>query len=239
MMEGSSLLTLLEKVLTGRPGDPHKHTECYNELHKNLLIANEANLRAAMITIRDMNQKNQLSSETYIKFSQYLKSIMDGKKPIPPNLIYLTFTSNPASKKTAKLFHALNKINSKRSAVLKSVMDSLKLHKSSSNLNDLDSEHRLEVKRLACSRLISNIKINLGINMEKTMSIWRYRDCTPKQNIFKKVIEKATLRMFYLKYLSFERWDNETWDQQEVVDEYWENEEFYQKIGKKKVKKGM
>ena len=225
MIEGASLLSLLEKVLTGRPGDPHKHSESYEELHEKLLLASEAGLRAATITIREMNQKNQVSSETYIKFSHYLKLISEGKKPIPPNLSYLTFSSNPSSKKTAKLFHALGKIYSKRVSVLKTAMDSMKSQISSSKT----SEKALAAKRFACSTLISNIKINLGVNLEKTMSLWRYKEATPKKKIFQNVLEKAKLRIFYRKYLSFQRWTYETWDEQEVIDEYWEDEEYYQK----------
>ena len=236
-MEGSPLLLLLEKVLTGRPGDSYKHTECYNTLHKNLLRASVANLRAAIIVVSDMNEKKILNPQIYNKFIDYLKQIIEGKKSIPPNINYLTFSSNPASKKTALLFHAINKIQLKRILVLKHALEIFKKNSISLKIKELNLLHKQEIKRVKCSNLITNLKINLKINIQKALVFWKNQTMRTNEKAFKRVIEKAGLRIFYIKYLCFERWEKETWDIKEIVDNYWEENKYIEKKSINKIKK--
>lgn len=235
-MESSSMLLLLEKILSGRPGDPHKHSECYSKLHETLTSTSQANLRAALVTIKQMHKQSQISSETLAKFSEYLKNISEGKNAIPPNLSYLTFSSNPACKKAAKIFHAVNKIQSKRASVLKNALEKLKNHRDNANKIELISSHNLEIKRLKCLNLISNLKIGLGINLEKILNVWKFGS-SPGVKVVENVLSRASTRLFYAKYLAFERWHNETWTSQEIVEECWEDEEYYTQLSGRKTRK--
>ncbi|OMJ87657.1 hypothetical protein SteCoe_10583 [Stentor coeruleus] len=236
-MESSSLLLLLEKVLTGRPGDPNKHAENYAKLHENLIQTNQSTLRAAIITLREMFQKDQISDEIYLKFSQYLNCIMDNKKPLPPNLGYLTFSSNPSCLRSAKFFHALQKLSMRRSIGLKKGIDGFKMNRFMKKIGEIEGKYFLKVRKEKVRLLVANLKKYLGVNVQRAFSVWGFRGAVEKKEMLRRVLEKARVRIFYMKYITLERWYNDTWDQQEFIEENWENEEYYQKFGRKKIKK--
>ena len=163
MNTSTDMLNLLEKVLSGRPGDIVKHSSSYSELHEYLLAASPAELRAAYQTVTEM-QKKSLPLDTSKKFLHYLKLLIKGKTPAPPNLSYLTFSSNPACQNSAKLFYAMNTIYSKRKIILKKTFEDLKDYKTKNNR--IFNNYDLQVQRLKFANLVANLKKGLQINLK-------------------------------------------------------------------------
>ena len=179
IMEATSLSSLLEKVLSGRPGDPQKHLELSKQLFGKLSTASQANLRAVGITLSQMREQKRLGQDDFNNFSTYIKQLMAGKVSTPPNLFHVTFTNHPSSQKAAKLFHAMQTIQLKRLSLLGTSFRSIKTQENRSHLEEIKDMHKLEVKRLQCKKMLAQLKGALGINMEKTVRVWKCNGMLP------------------------------------------------------------
>ena len=181
-MEGSNILTMLEDVFSGRPGNAASHSELILNLHEALKTANPATLRAAKVVLSRNKDQGKIQEEDYQSLAIYLEGFASGKIPLIPKLAHLTFASNPAALKVSKLFHSLHKIHIKRIRIMASSFSDLKVNQYTKELKSLASEHELEIKRLNCARLVAQLKGALGINMEKTVRIWS-NNCYDKNKI--------------------------------------------------------
>ena len=170
-MEGSKIPKLLEDVLSGRPEDPQTFKTLVNDLHGALSSA-PSNVKQAQAYFQ--NFKGQVPEGNFKYFSEYLQSFSQGKTPAKPSLACL-YIVNPAVSKASKLFHALLSLSVKQNSILyngfMAIIVAGKKNQSESKVNFSE----LEAKRLQCARLIVNLKCALGINMQKTMTVWQER----------------------------------------------------------------
>ena len=235
-MEGSSLLILLEKILTGRPGDALKHAEYFNKLHESLLSANEATLRAAVLATQNLEDKGQINKVAAQKFLHYLKAIKDQKTPIPPELSYLTFSANPSSQKAAKLFHSLIRLSAKRTMLLKSGLDSFKKRILNYKNYQISIYHKAELKVQKCTSIIHVWLKSQKIRLGRALFKWRYFFNRNPRDVLLKILQKLELRIFYLKLVVVDKWKHETWVVEEI-NQIWEDEEVYIKTNTQRTKR--
>lgn len=235
-MEGSSLLILLEKILSGRPGDAHKHAEYFNKLHESLLSANEATVRAALLATKSLNDKGLVNKDAAQKFLQYLKAVKEQKSPIPPELSYLTFSANPASQKSAKLFHSLIKLSNKRTMLLKNGIDAFKRKVLNYKNYQISLYRKSEQKVQKCTSIIHCWLKWQKLKLERSLLKWRFWFQKNPRELYLKVLQRLKMRLFYLKFLVIDRWKHETWVIEEM-NQVWEDEEVYVKTTTQKSKR--
>ena len=235
-MESSSLLVLLEKVLTGRPGDAHKHSEALNKLHENLLVADEATLRAALLATRASEARGEINKVAANKFIDYLQRIKEKKKPIPPDLYYLTFSANPSSRRCSVLFHSLIKLSARRTAMLKSGLDSFRKTVLAYKNYKIAVYHKNQIKVQKCNSFVYVWMKNIKIKLEKALIQWKFFNKKSPKFVIESVMKKSELRYFYIKFLCMERWTNETWTV-EVVDQFWGDDEVFHRSSKQRFRR--
>ena len=171
IMEASSITSLLEKVLSGRPGDTQKHSALAEELFTKLGKTTQSNLRAAGITLSNLRTQKKLGLDDFNNFSIYLKNLISGKPAARPATAHLSFTNHPSSQKAAKLCQAIQTIQLKRLTLLGSSFHQIKAREHKTHIEQMENLHKLETKRLQCAKMIAQLKGALGINMEKTVRL--------------------------------------------------------------------
>lgn len=160
-MESSKLPILLEEVLSGRPEDPQLYTESIQKLHKLLKSGTPSTIVGVKEITSELTTKGKLSYSDYDLFSNYMSNIKKAIKP--PELSHLTVVNSGL--KVSSIFHSLHKIHLKSQALKHIAFSSILIA-------DQRNRNKLDLKRLECTRMIANLKSNLGINMQKTISAW-------------------------------------------------------------------
>ncbi|OMJ93792.1 hypothetical protein SteCoe_3113 [Stentor coeruleus] len=188
-MDSSNLPILLEDVLSGKPEDSQNYNQSAQKLHIMLKTASPSLLQGAAYIAAELSHKGRVSYPDFKIFSDYISKIKQRSQP--PDLRHLPIVNSGL--KVAAICHALHKIQLKSQTLKHNAFISL-----------LIAKHRyiseLQVKRLQCANLISNIKINLGISMLKTVSKWKEYEELPARP---KLEKKTTLTMHQKRSKSF------------------------------------
>ena len=167
-MEGLNFPNLFESVLLGLSEDLQSHRDKINQLH-NALLSSQSNIKSAQSYL--LNFKTRLKDDDLKIFSNYLQSFSSSKAPEIPNIGHLAIAT-PSACRISKLFYALKVLEIKKNSNLYSGFLNIKKYSSSRNFNARKSLLELEEKRVQCAKLVANLKCALGINLQKTMTMW-------------------------------------------------------------------
>mmetsp|Transcript_34163 Transcript_34163/g.59690 ORF Transcript_34163/g.59690 Transcript_34163/m.59690 type:complete len:1503 (+) Transcript_34163:18-4526(+) len=185
-MEGTGLSKLLDGVLIDSISD----FEAFNELKRDVdhqLIQAAPEQRAYLVDyIQEGIEMQIIDSEDGQTYQKYLKALDKNPSARVPELRNLDDRlgmkgemKHPSALKAAELFHTLNKLHLKRQANLFSSMTKLVSHRWDWHLSDLRIKHDLEIKRLQCSRLVSQLRRAMAVNLDNTVANWRINSQPP------------------------------------------------------------
>ena len=164
-MESSTLPFLLEEVLSGRSEDPFEHLQQTQKLHQILKSSSPSAIKEASVVVSELARTGKLSSSDFSLVSSYLTKIRQAR--CPPDLRHLPIVNSGLQVST--LCHVLYKIQLKNENLkCRAFLEMLLFSRMKQN--------HLEIKRLQCTRMIANIRCNLGLSLQKTMTAWGLKD---------------------------------------------------------------
>ena len=196
-MEGLNFPSLFELVLLGMSDDLQSHRGKVNQLHK-ALLSSQSNIKAAQGYL--LNFKTRLKDDDFKIFSNYLKSFSTSKAPEIPNIGHLAIAT-PSACRASKLFYALNILQIKKNSNIYSGFLNIKRYSTTGIFDVRNNMLELEEKRVQCTKLVANLKYALGINLQKTMTIWNERQNiqTKPKPISRSSKRKHTLNVYERK----------------------------------------
>lgn len=175
-MDSSTLSSQVAEVLSGLPADHSDYSERLDSLHQTLKSAAQASIATALKVAEDLTSQEKLAQSDLESFKLYLKNI---KKESSLPMKHLPIVNN--GQKAALLCQALAKIHLKSQCQTYFAFNSISLHR-------VKEEHKLQVKRLNCARLVASLRSSLGMRLQKTVDLLNF-ESFQKLNIEKKVVE--------------------------------------------------